>query len=103
MPSGRKKYVITALAYNKAGRLIAIGRNSYIKTHPLQARYAAQAHRPDALYLHAEIHALVRAREPVHRLVVLRYDSQGRPKNATPCGICQLAIKDFNVEHVEHT
>lgn len=103
MPSGRKKYAITALAYNKAGKLIAVGKNSYVKTHPMQAEYANRANKPDALYLHAEIHALVQAREPVHKLVVLRYDSEGRPKNAAPCEICRLAIKDFKVKHVEHT
>lgn len=103
MPSGRKKYAITALAYNKAGKLIAVGQNSYIKTHPLQAKYAARTNRPNALFLHAEIHALIQAREPVHKLVVFRYDSAGKPKNAAPCEICQLAIKDFKVKHVEHT
>ena len=103
MPSGRKKYAITALAYNKAGKLIAVGKNSYVKTHPMQAKYANMVNKPDALFLHAEIHALVQAREPVHKLVVLRYDSNGTPRNAAPCEICQLAIKDFKVKHVEHT
>lgn len=103
MPSGRRKYAITALAYNKAGKLIAVGTNSYIKTHPLQAKYAAKAHRPNAIFLHAEIHALIKACEPVHKLVVMRYDRAGKPKNAEPCSICKLALRDFNVQQVEHT
>lgn len=103
MPSGRKRFAITALAYNKAGRLIATGKNSYTKTHPLQAKLAARVGKPDAIYLHAEMAALVKAREPVHRLVVLRYDSRGKPKNAAPCAVCQEAFKFFGVKHVEHT
>lgn len=103
VPSGRRKYAITAKAYNKAGKLLAVGNNSYTKTHPVQRKYALKANKPDAIYLHAEIHALIQARENVHRLVITRYDRRGHPKNAAPCEICQLAIKDFNVKHIEHT
>ncbi len=98
-----KKYAITALAYNAAGRLIAVGKNSYTKTHPLQAKLAKLAGNPEAIYLHAEIAALVKAREPVARLVVLRYDRRGNPACAKPCKICMRAIKLFNIKHVEHT
>ena len=103
MPSGRKRYAITALAYAKDGRLLSVGKNSYTKTHPLQAKLAARVGKPEAIYLHAEMAALVKAREPVHRLVVLRYDSRGKPKNAAPCCICREAIRMFDVKHVEHT
>ena len=103
MPSGRKRYDITALAYDKKGKLLSVGKNSYVKTHTLQAEYARRVGRDQAIFLHAEIHALVKAREPVHRLVVLRYDKDGKPANATPCAICQLAIKEFGVKQVEHT
>lgn len=103
MPSGSKRYNVTALAYDKRGKLLAVGQNSYIKTHTLQAKYAAKVSRPKAIYLHAEIDALIKARGPVHKLVVLRYDNAGKPANSKPCSICQLAIRDFHVKHVEHT
>lgn len=103
MPSGRKHYNITALAYAKDGRIIAVGKNSYTKTHPLQKKLAVEVGNPDAIYLHAELAALVKAKEPVHRLVVLRYDSRGNPKSAAPCAICREAIRLFDVKHVEHT
>ena len=98
-----RKYDITALAYNKRGRLLAVGRNSYTRTHPLQAKFGAKAGKPNAIYIHAELDALTRSREQVHRLVVLRYDIKGRPALAKPCPACQLAIKSFKVKHVEHT
>lgn len=98
-----KKYEITALAYDRRGRLLSVGRNSYVRTHPLQAKYSRQAGRPQAVYLHAELAALVKARAPVHRLVIMRYHINGQPALAKPCPACQLAIKEFNVKIVEHT
>lgn len=103
MPSGSKRYNITALAYDKSGRLLAVGKNSYIKTHPMQAKYARKAKKPAAIYLHAEIDALIKARGPVYKLVVLRYTNDGKPARAKPCEVCQLAITDLKVKKVEHT
>ncbi len=99
----KKLYEITALAYSKDGRLLSVGKNSYTKTHPLQARLAAKVGRPKAIYIHAELDALIKAREDVHKLVVLRYDSKGNPMMAKPCNICESAIRMFGVKNVEHT
>ena len=98
-----RKYDITALAYDKRGKLLAVGKNSYVRTHPLQAKFSKKANKPDAIYLHAETAALLKARAQVHKLVVLRYDKQGNPTLAKPCAACQLAIKHFGVKYVEHT
>lgn len=99
-----KRYEITALAYDRKGNLLSVGRNSYVRTHPLQAHYCRKSGgHPSAVYLHAELHALIKARQPVHRLVVLRYNKDGTPALAKPCAACQLAIKDFKVKYVEHT
>ena len=98
-----KKQEVTALAYDRKGNLLSIGRNSYTKTHPMQARYAKLSGRPNAIYLHAEVSALVRARGKVHKLVVMRYGADGEPVLSKPCPACQLAIKDYGVAVVEHT
>lgn len=103
MPSGRKKYSITALAYDKKGRLLSVGRNSYVKTHRLQAMYSKKVGRPNAIFLHAEIDALVKARGEVYKLVILRYQSDQKPACAKPCPACRLAIEDYGVKIVEHT
>ena len=99
----KKRFDLTAFAYDKRGRLLAVGRNSYIQTHPLQAKFAKKAGRPQAIYVHAELAALMKARQQVHKLVVFRYNKDGSPGNAKPCEICQLAIEAFNVKYVEHT
>lgn len=98
-----KKHEITALAYDKRGKLLAVGRNSYVKTHPLQASYGRRTGRPNAVYLHAELAALVKAGAAVHKLVVLRYHKNGTPALAKPCPACELAIHEFGVKIVEHT
>lgn len=99
------KYKLTALAYDKRGKLLAVGQNSYTRTHTLQASYGRRTGRPAAIYLHAELAALLKARSRgvVHRLVVMRFDKKGRPRPAAPCAACRMAINDFGVKHVEHT
>lgn len=103
MSKGKKKFEITAFAYDKRGRLLSIGHNSYVRTHTLQAHYAKKAGRPQAIYVHAELAALMKARQRVHKLVVVRYNRDGSPGNAKPCEICQLAINAFKVKEIEHT
>ena len=98
-----RRYDITALAYDKRGKLLSVGKNSYTRTHPLQAKFGKKVGRPQAIYIHAELAALLKARSPVHRLVVTRFNKKGQPVLAKPCPSCQEAIKYFGVKHVEHT
>jgi tRNA(Arg) A34 adenosine deaminase TadA len=101
----RRPVLVVARAYNKRGHLIARAANSYTRTHPIQAKYAQMAGKPDSIFVHAEVACLLRAGDtPVHKLVVERYHkATGQPLNAKPCPICQLAIADWGVEIVEHT
>lgn len=99
-----RKQTITAIAYDKRGRIISIGRNSYVKTHTLQSRYAVKVGKPAAVFLHAEIDALIRARgRRVHRMFVSRVGRNGTYCLAKPCSICQAALADYGVKIVEHT
>ena len=99
-----KRQEVTAIAYNKRGRVLSIGKNSYVVTHTLQAKYANRAGMPESVYIHAEIDALVKARgQQVYAVLVMRHGSDGKPANAKPCKICQLALKDFGVTRVRHT
>lgn len=95
---------LTAIAYDKRGRIISIGNNSYVITHPLQAKYARKVGCPDAVYIHAEIDAIVRARgRKIHRIFVSRMDAHGNYVMAKPCKACQLALKDFGIKLVAWT
>ena len=100
-----KKHSLTAIIYNKRGKEIAIGQNSYTKTHPLQAKAAAAVGKPHLIYLHAEVAALVRLRDwkSAYRMAIFRYNSNGLPVCAKPCISCQQIIKQAGIKYVEYT
>lgn len=101
----KQRFDMTAIIYDKRGRALSVGKNSYVKTHPLQAKHACMVGLPDKQFLHAEIHAISRCKQlhRAHRIVVMRFDSVGKPKNAKPCPVCESAIKAAGIKIVEHT
>jgi len=98
-----RKHLVVARAFDRRGRLLSRAANSYTKTHPLQAHFASLVGKPKAVYLHAEIAALIKARGSVYRLEVERYNANGDPVSSKPCPICQKAIEVWNVKRVIHT
>ena len=100
-----KKYDITAIIYDKRGNIMSIGKNSYVKTHPLQARYATQVGEPQKVFLHAEIDAIIKCKnlKRAHKIVVFRYFEDGTPAVAKPCKVCRQAIRKTPIQYIEHT
>lgn len=101
----KKRFELTAVIYDKRGRVLSIGKNSYFKTHPLQNFYACKAGLPEKQYLHAEIHAIARCKnlKKAHKIVVMRFDDKGLPRPAKPCPVCQSAIEAAGIKLIEHT
>lgn len=98
------RHSITAIAHDSRGRVISIGHNSYVKTHPLQASLAQKCGQPQKIYLHAEIDAIIKAkRVKIHTLKIFRIGKNGQYLNAAPCAICQSAIKQVKIKYVIHT
>ena len=97
------KYPVCAIACDRGGNILAVGYNSYAKTHPTQARHAAKANQPGKIYLHAEIAALVKAKGEVYSLSVARVTKEGASALAKPCPVCYLAIREANVRLLEWT
>jgi deoxycytidylate deaminase len=99
------KYNVTAMIVDKRNRILSIGKNSYVKTHPLQAKHAARVGKANAIFLHAEIQAIIKCRniEAAHKIIVARYDSKGNPRLAKPCDICMDALNSFGIMRIEHT
>jgi len=61
-------------------------------------------HSLDKIYLHAEISAILRARDkPIHRIIIERYNAKGYPALAAPCPICRRALEIFGINIVEYT
>jgi deoxycytidylate deaminase len=99
------RHSVTAIIYNKKGRVISIGQNSYLKTHPLQAIHAHKVGESHKIYLHAEVSAIAKCRDiqKAHRILVMRYNKQGEPVMAKPCKICLSAIHSTPIKIIEHT
>lgn len=99
-----RKHLLKAIIYDKRGKVLSIGQNSYVKTHPLQAKCAIAVGEPTKIFLHAEIAALVACNWQIaYKLVVMRFNKDGKPVNAKPCKCCQYAIKLAGIKYVEHT
>lgn len=100
-----KRFNVAAIIYDKRGNVLSIGNNSYVKTHPLQAKYAKQVGEPYKQVLHAEIHAITRCAnlDKAYKIAVFRFKEDGTPAMAKPCKICAQAIAATNIKIVEHT
>ena len=98
----RSRYKLVAFAVTK-GRVISVGINDYIKTHPKQKLFAVLTGQPAKQYLHAEIAAIVKAKKPIEELYVYRMNRAGDFQNARPCPICQKAIQYSGIREVHHS
>lgn len=96
---------ITALIYDKRGRVLSVGKNSYIKTHPLQAKHAKAVGEEHKIYMHAEINALIKLRynDKAHKIVITRFGHYGQTLIAKPCKICERALRMAGITNIEHT
>ena len=96
---------VTAFVYDRKGTLLSTGRNSYLKSHPIQYRAAAAVNKPECIYLHAEVAALVKIKDwtKAHRIDVVRYMKDGTTGNAKPCPICSRIIGQTNIKIVNFT
>jgi len=100
-----RRQQITAMIYDRRGRILSIGQNSYVKTHPLQAFHAKKVGCDHKVFLHAEIAAIARCTdiERAHKMVVVRHLRNGKTGYAKPCPVCESAIKATAIKQVEHT
>lgn len=99
------KHSITAIIKDKKGRVLSIGKNSYLKTHTVQAHHANKVGLPEKTFLHAEVAAIVKCKDltKAHKIVVMRYTKDGKPANAKPCPVCMSALKASNIKVIEWT
>jgi len=96
---------LTAIIKDRKGKILSIAQNSYTKTHPLQAKYANAVKLPKKVFLHAEIHSIVKCADlsKAHSITVIRLNSRGEPLLAKPCPICMSAIRATNIKVINWT
>jgi deoxycytidylate deaminase len=100
-----KRQQVTAIIYDKRDRVLSIGQNSYIKSHPVQARHAKRVGCEHNIYLHAEIAAIIKCSDitRAYKIFISRYSSSGEQVLAKPCKICMSAISATPIKIIEHT
>jgi deoxycytidylate deaminase len=96
---------LTAIIKDKKGNVLAIGKNSYTKTHPYQAKCAKEVGLPEKIYLHAEIDAILKCHDlsKAHSIHIFRQGKSGKWLLAKPCPACQTAINKTPIKRVYHT
>ena len=99
------KHNLKAIIYDRKGRVLSIGQNSYIKTHPYQASLAKSVSLPEKIYLHAEINAIIKCPDlsRAYRIFISRFDQAGTARLAKPCPVCDEAIRLAGIKCVEYT
>jgi len=100
---GHNRHLVSAVITDSCGKIISKASNSYNKTHPLQAKHACKTSKPDKIYLHAEIAALVKCHKMPHTLYVFRFLRDGNMALAKPCPVCDLALREAGVKKVIYT
>lgn len=100
-----RQYDITAVIYDRKGNPLSVGKNNYVKTHPLQKKHAEEVGLPHRVFLHAEIDAIIKCKnlKKAHKISVFRFNLNGDPMLAKPCPVCCSALTAVNIHHIEHT
>jgi len=102
----KKKYYITCTCFDKRGRVISVGTNSYSESSAMMRYYAVKSGNPEKKFNHAEIDAAwkcIKAKKTVAKMLILRYNSQGQFANACPCEVCKCMIEDLGIKHVYYS
>jgi deoxycytidylate deaminase len=95
----------------KRRRVIAASSNYDYKTHPIQSWWAHKTAEiygepfSQRIYLHAEIGALIKAKENADTIVICRVGGHsGRElRNARPCVICEGFIRHSGIGHIHYS
>tara|TARA_R100000005_G_scaffold92238_1_gene65511 strand:- start:1281 stop:1673 length:393 start_codon:yes stop_codon:yes gene_type:complete len=102
--SSPSKKQVGAVLLNK-NKVVMTATNLETKTHPLQASFAIRVGRPEKIYLHAEISALIKCRDECDTIVVARLGGHNHDelRMAKPCPVCALALKEAGITNIHYT
>lgn len=95
----KKFYRMVAIITNKQNRILSIGLNSYVKTHPKQKYWLERIqcrHRLERVFLHAEMDAITSCDEihNAHTIYIAGLNRLGNWITARPCEmICFQEIR----------
>ena len=87
----------------RKSKLVSTAVNLEQKSHPLQAKLAEKVGLGEKIYLHSEIHALIKAKEDADTIIVARVNTQDKLRMAKPCPICALALEQSGVKNIYYS
>jgi deoxycytidylate deaminase len=87
----------------KKSKVVSTAVNLERKSHPWQAELAKRVGLCEKIYLHAEVSALIKAKEDADTIIVARVDSKNRLRMAKPCPICALALEQEGIKNIYYT
>jgi len=87
----------------RKSKLVSTAVNLEQKSHPLQAKLAEKVGLGEKIYLHSEIHALIKAKEDADTIIVARVNTQDKLRMAKPCPICALALEQGGVKNIYYS
>jgi len=98
---------LTAIIKNKRGSILSIGKNSYVKTHPIMSRLASKIGIVDSpkIYIHAEMDAIIKCKDltKAYSIEIYRVSREtGLYVNSTPCRICQAGILNTPIRYMKY-
>lgn len=101
----KKRYTLVATCFDRRGRVIGTGTNSYQKTHRLMKHFSLMAgESEEKIYKHAELSAVLSCGDKeIDSILVQRFHANGDMANAMPCPACQYMLKSFGVRLVKYT
>lgn len=93
----KSRQEITATVFDRRGMILAVGKNSYKKTHPKQSDLAKKAGLPEKEYLHAEVAAIIKAikRGKPYKIRVERYSNRVIPSMHIPAKFVNSQLKNL--------
>lgn len=100
--SSKKK--VGAVLMNK-NKVIATATNHDCKSHPVQAKWAEKVGLEEKIYLHAEIAAMIKARDDADKIVVVRLGGRSGEelRQSRPCKICEAYLRHAGIQHVYYS
>jgi len=89
----------------KKNRVIATAVNQETKSHPVQAHWAQRVGRPQKIFLHAELSALIKAREQADKIIVVRVggNNYSELRMSKPCPVCSAYLRECGVKHIHYS
>jgi len=99
----KQRQTITSMIFDKRGKVLSIGKNSYIHSCKLQRYHANKVGKPEKIYTHSEVDAISRCvnLNKAHRILVVRIGVKGEYLLSKPCDVCMSAIEATPIRIVQ--